>query len=640
MKKRILSTLLALVLVLGAISPALAAGMESFQPEYDDFEGKFTDLTAGAWYMESVQTAYELGLMLGTSGSTYSPDGSISIGSAIALACRLHSIYYTGQGSFVQGDPWYQVYVDYALENGIITQGQFADYNANATRREFAAILARALPAEALPAINTVEDGEIPDLAAGSANYDDIYMLYRAGILTGSDNYGTFAPETTIGRSSVAAIVARMAVPDLRRSFVLEHAVTGITLNKSTLGLGVGATETLTATVSPSDATDKTVTWTSSNTDVATVSGGVVTGKAVGSATITAATTNGKTATCTVTVSQMGTLANPYKADGSVTIPYQEYSFYPVKNIRINCVGELSGDAAAALAQSENQFNDTPNANQEWRFLEFDVTYVSCEGEEEVLEASKIIYDDTFFATSGSRVNVADTATLSNYFSGYGIYDVELYPGATGKVVIGLLMNKNAGDLLLRVPYNEGDSVHWVLCAPGTAGSLSDANAGTPGGTGTTKGYGQVKGTVTWKYNEFVGVRGDDGSSIMLIPDNDDVINYDNKLAAMLASGMDYESGILVTKCNGYGEFDFGDRVPAGTYRCLIVSKNTTSGYRFTNEEGWSAEIDQIFGKYFNSDDLETLKLFLGFQNIVTDTVTVEQGRCLTLSHDFGYTYI
>ena len=186
MKKRILSTLLALVLVLGTISPALAAGMESFQPEYDDFEGKFTDLTAGAWYMESVQTAYELGLMLGTSGSTYSPDGSISIGSAIALACRLHSIYYTGEGNFVQGNPWYQVYVDYALENGIITQGQFTDYNANATRREFAAILARALPAEALPAINTVEDGEIPDLAAGSANYDDIYMLYRAGEHPGS----------------------------------------------------------------------------------------------------------------------------------------------------------------------------------------------------------------------------------------------------------------------------------------------------------------------------------------------------------------------------------------------------------------------------------------------------------------------
>ena len=143
------------------------------------------------------------------------------MGSAIALACRLHSIYNTGAANFVQGDPWYQVYVDYAVSNGIITAGQFSDYNANATRRQFAAILAKALPSAELTAINTIADGAIPDLAAGSANYADIYTLYRAGVLTGSDQYGTFNPETTIGRSSVAAIVARMAVPSLRQSVTL-----------------------------------------------------------------------------------------------------------------------------------------------------------------------------------------------------------------------------------------------------------------------------------------------------------------------------------------------------------------------------------------------------------------------------------
>ncbi len=81
-------------------------------------------------------------------------------------------------------------------------------------------------------------------------------------------------------------------------------AVTGITLNKTTATITVGSTETLTATVAPDTATDKTVTWSSDNTDAATVdSAGVVTAVAEGSATITA-TAGGKSATCAVTVEQ------------------------------------------------------------------------------------------------------------------------------------------------------------------------------------------------------------------------------------------------------------------------------------------------------------------------------------------------
>lgn len=80
---------------------------------------------------------------------------------------------------------------------------------------------------------------------------------------------------------------------------------TGISLNKTSLSFtGTGASQTLSATVSPSDATDKTVTWTSSNTAVATVSGGTVKAAGYGTATITAKTVNGKTATCKVTVVQ------------------------------------------------------------------------------------------------------------------------------------------------------------------------------------------------------------------------------------------------------------------------------------------------------------------------------------------------
>lgn len=78
---------------------------------------------------------------------------------------------------------------------------------------------------------------------------------------------------------------------------------TDVTLNKTTDSINVGATDTLTATVVPSDATNKTVTWSSNNTAVATVSSsGVVTGVSAGTATITAKTSNNITATCDVTV--------------------------------------------------------------------------------------------------------------------------------------------------------------------------------------------------------------------------------------------------------------------------------------------------------------------------------------------------
>ena len=81
-------------------------------------------------------------------------------------------------------------------------------------------------------------------------------------------------------------------------------AVTGVSLNKTSLSLVEGGSETLTATVAPNDATNKTVTWKSSDTGVATVDGnGAVTAVKAGSTTITVTTADGnKTATCAVTV--------------------------------------------------------------------------------------------------------------------------------------------------------------------------------------------------------------------------------------------------------------------------------------------------------------------------------------------------
>ena len=80
--------------------------------------------------------------------------------------------------------------------------------------------------------------------------------------------------------------------------------VTGVTLNSTSLTLTEGESQTLSATVSPQDAANKKVIWSTSNASVASVdNGGKVTASAAGSATITVTTDDGgKTATCTVTV--------------------------------------------------------------------------------------------------------------------------------------------------------------------------------------------------------------------------------------------------------------------------------------------------------------------------------------------------
>lgn len=81
---------------------------------------------------------------------------------------------------------------------------------------------------------------------------------------------------------------------------------TSVTLNKTTLSLVVGATETLVATILPANATNKNVTWSSSDSTIATVDtkGKVVAVKA-GTTEITVNTVDGnKTAKCTLTVNE------------------------------------------------------------------------------------------------------------------------------------------------------------------------------------------------------------------------------------------------------------------------------------------------------------------------------------------------
>ncbi|MFR2769305.1 MAG: Ig-like domain-containing protein [Thomasclavelia sp.] len=86
-------------------------------------------------------------------------------------------------------------------------------------------------------------------------------------------------------------------------------------MNKQETTLVKGTSETLKATINPSDTTDsKALTWTTSNNRVATVDGnGKVTGVSEGNATITVRTSNGKTASCKSNSNRTGTICDLYQ---------------------------------------------------------------------------------------------------------------------------------------------------------------------------------------------------------------------------------------------------------------------------------------------------------------------------------------
>lgn len=220
--KKLIALLCALALASSLCVPALAAGPK-FQKVNDYTPGQFSDIAADAWCADNVKTAFEYGIMGGKTAVYFDANGSLTVAQTIVMACRLHSQYHGKTMALAEGvTPWYQSYLDYAKQNGIVCD--FDSYDVSIDRASFAVILNSALPASALPEINDVEADAIPDVKTGDWHGKAVYHLYRAGVLTGSDKKGSFAPNSSISRGAAAAIIGRMVDSALRKTFTLEKA--------------------------------------------------------------------------------------------------------------------------------------------------------------------------------------------------------------------------------------------------------------------------------------------------------------------------------------------------------------------------------------------------------------------------------
>ena len=146
-------------------------------------------------------------------------------------------------------------------------------------------------------------DATIQNVTWESSNTEVATVDANGKVTAEGEGEATITVTTAEGGKTATCAVTVTAAP---------VPVSGVSLNKDSTSLTVGDTETLTATITPDNATNKNVTWSSDTPSVASVNNGVVTAVAPGTATITVTTADGGfTATCAVTVRPYIPPANP-----------------------------------------------------------------------------------------------------------------------------------------------------------------------------------------------------------------------------------------------------------------------------------------------------------------------------------------
>ncbi len=206
---------------------------------------QFTDVAPDAWYAPYVEICVADGLMEGVGDGKFTPDGPVNEDEAIVMAARVLWHADGGEGPLPQGptpeemvrrmgddaEYWFQYGADTAQWMSelwswdglcyLLSRVHEEDYDLPlylttypATRSGFFHALAFAAQGLELPAIN-----EIDQVPGARARDEDLLRLYRAGILTGTDAYGSFSGQQALTRAEAAAALARLLRPELRLSF-------------------------------------------------------------------------------------------------------------------------------------------------------------------------------------------------------------------------------------------------------------------------------------------------------------------------------------------------------------------------------------------------------------------------------------
>ena len=267
--------------------------------------------------------------------------------------------------------------------------------------------------------------------------------------------------------------------------------ITEVRLNKSTETLKEGDTTTLTATVLPENTTDsKSVSWRSSNSEVATVdANGTVTAKRAGTAVITATSTNGKTAGCTVTVSKKE---------------------IPITEVRLNKSTEtLKEGETTTLTATVLPENTTDSKSVSWRSSNSEVATVDANGTVTAKRAGTAVIT----ATSTNGKTAGCTVTVSK--KEIPITEISL-DKSSATLTEGETTTLTATVLPENTTY--GKSVKWsssnvAVATVDLMGKVTAKRAGTAIITATSENGKTASCTVTVnKKDTYTGLRDVDGN--------------------------------------------------------------------------------------------------------------------------------
>lgn len=194
-----------------------AASMDNFPVYTADYAKRFRDVDDSAWYgadkSSILRTVCELGIFYPDSDMNFYPEQNVSLGQIIRAAVIINRVYggYTGLLGENNGD--YQLYADYAVEQGLIRKGEFTDLSREASRQEMAYILYNSLPAEELAPLKKIDS--VTDMDMSYRYYDCALAMAEAGIinLNGQNQY---RPEDTATRAEAASIIDKLVYPASR----------------------------------------------------------------------------------------------------------------------------------------------------------------------------------------------------------------------------------------------------------------------------------------------------------------------------------------------------------------------------------------------------------------------------------------
>ncbi|GAB7386170.1 hypothetical protein BSNK01_00050 [Bacillaceae bacterium] len=147
-------------------------------------------------------------------------------------------------------------------------------------------------------------------------------------------------------------------------------------------------------------------------------------------------------------------------------------------------------------------------------------------------------------------------------------------------------------------------------------------------------GVGNLKGTITWQYNEFIGTKPDVEAHIYVIPYDFNKNNFtQNEINLYTMIGIVPEnSGLYYKRANGYGQFEING-IPAGKYIIVVVSNNTHRN----PDEPISEYVESLLKDKLDWDNFKKFRLDMNKHEV--DVIEIKPNQTEDFSHDFGYTY-